>query len=84
MVGTKGIFARQAKAARELMGWTQDDLAKITGLSPGTIKNYENGKTQTVGTTAAIRQAFEKAGIVFVLESEGNLNRVGVIRTEKD
>jgi transcriptional regulator with XRE-family HTH domain len=85
MVDVKDAWARQSKAARELLRWKQEDLAKKTGLSPGTIRNFESGLTpHTVGTTAAIREVFEKAGIQFVLKSENGITDVGVILAEAE
>ena len=78
------VFARQSRAARELLGWTQSDLSAKSGISVSAIKNYERGLTQTVGTTAALRQAFEAAGIRFVIESKDGMNDIGVHILEKD
>ena len=37
-------FADQLKAARELRGLSQTDLAKLTGLQPSAISHFETGK----------------------------------------
>lgn len=56
----------QCRAARGLLGWTQQDLADASGLSKTAINNFEKGhsdiKTESL---RAIRQAFESAEIEF-------------------
>lgn len=62
------ISIRQIKAARELLGWTQDDLADASGVSPPTIGRLESDDGQLGGraeTGEKIRRALEKAGIEF-------------------
>ncbi len=38
-------FAEAVRAAREQRGWTQDQLAEVSGVSRPTIQRYENAKT---------------------------------------
>jgi transcriptional regulator with XRE-family HTH domain len=62
----------QCRAARGLLDWTQDRLAKEAGVSALTIRNYEAGKTTPVpATLAVLRQALEKAGVEFIAEDDG-------------
>lgn len=57
------IHASQVKAARALIGWSQEDLAGLTGLSSTTIRKIENGVISPRSRTMnAIRDAIEKAG----------------------
>ena len=59
------------RAARGLLDWTQADLADRAEVSRGTIRDYERAHHDVHRATAAqLRQAFEKANVVFV-EIEG-------------
>ena len=70
-MSTRKIFRisiRQVKAARELLGWKQTDLAEASGLSIVTIRRLEAQAGELGGredTVAAIRAALESAGVVF-------------------
>jgi transcriptional regulator with XRE-family HTH domain len=60
------ISAAQVKAARALLGWSQDDLAVTAGISVTTIRNLESGEMSLrTATMDIIRLAFERAGIEF-------------------
>jgi transcriptional regulator with XRE-family HTH domain len=66
------ISIRQVKAARELIGWKQTDLADASGLSIVTIRRLEAQAGELGGradTAAKIVTAFEKAGVIFVEEN---------------
>jgi transcriptional regulator with XRE-family HTH domain len=64
------ISADQCRAARALLGWTREDLAKAAGVSAGTIKNVELGKG-TLGVVAvAVERALTDAGIWFVHDDD--------------
>jgi transcriptional regulator with XRE-family HTH domain len=63
------MLVRQVKAARALLGWSQQDLARASGVSEPTIGRLEaaDGVLGGRGETAEkIRGAFEKAGIEFI------------------
>ena len=61
------ITAGQIRAARALIGWTQLDLAKASGVSEISIKNIERGATDPrASTLEAFQRAFERAGVVFL------------------
>jgi transcriptional regulator with XRE-family HTH domain len=54
------------RAARSLLNWSQDQLARAAEVSPTTIANFETGKSVPIRSTLkAIQQAFEAAGIEF-------------------
>src|SRR5215813_10431031 len=57
----------QIRAARALVGWKQDDLAKASKVSIISIRNIERGATDPRATTLAkIQRALDKAGVVFL------------------
>jgi transcriptional regulator with XRE-family HTH domain len=61
------LKARQIKAARALLDWSQEDLAKKTRLSIATIRQLELGHISPRGkTNLLIRHAFENAGLEFI------------------
>lgn len=68
------VSIRQIKAARALLGWSQDQLAVASGISIPTIKRLEalngpvGGRNET-GTK--IRLALEAAGVEFIDENGG-------------
>jgi DNA-binding XRE family transcriptional regulator len=68
------VSIRQIKAARVLLDWPQDRLARAAGLSVPTIKRLEaqegplRGRSETGYKIAA---ALEKAGIEFIDENGG-------------
>jgi predicted transcriptional regulator len=68
------VSIRQIKAARALLGWSQDDLAKKAGISVPTIKRLEAAEGDIGGraeTGAALVAALEKAGVEFIAENGG-------------
>ena len=58
----------QIRAARALFGWSQEKLADASGVSLATVKRIEaEGVTRSsVGTVSAIKEALERAGVVFI------------------
>jgi predicted transcriptional regulator len=68
------VSIRQLKAARSLIGWSQEELAATAGISLPTIKRLEAAEGWLGGrqTTAhKIQAALEKAGIEFIDENGG-------------
>ena len=71
MSSLDNLKARQIKAARALVDWSQDELADHAGLSVATIRKIELSHISPRGTTMqAIRRAFDDAGLEF-LEPNG-------------
>jgi predicted transcriptional regulator len=73
-VSIEKISIRQVKAARALLAWSQDDLAKASGVSVPTIARLEAVDGQVGGrqaTAHAIRTALEAAGVHFIEENGG-------------
>ena len=61
------ICLEQIKAARSLLNWSQEDLAKKSGYSLATINNIERGQYEAHSATMAdIVQTFEQAGVQFI------------------
>ncbi len=57
----------QCRAAGALLDRTQDDLAARSAVSRSTVRGVEGGQHDLQrATTAAIRRAFEAAGVVFL------------------
>ncbi|HAX91042.1 MAG TPA: hypothetical protein DCY07_02390 [Rhodospirillaceae bacterium] len=67
MQQTAYIKARQLKAARVLLDWSQEDLARTSGISIATIRRLEVGFISPRGKTmASVRRALEDAGLEFI------------------
>jgi len=68
------VSIEQVKAARALLRWSQNDLAKKSGMSIPTVKRLEAATGEIGGradTVAAIRTALETAGVEFISENGG-------------
>jgi len=60
------ISTAQVRAARALLGWTQQELANRAKVAPSTIADFERGKRIPVSNNLdAIRAALESNGIAF-------------------
>lgn len=61
------ISARQCRAARALLGISQRELAEAASVSLSAILDFETGtRNPRPATLAALRRAFEDAGVVFI------------------
>jgi transcriptional regulator with XRE-family HTH domain len=61
------ISSEQCRAARALLGWSQDQLAEASKVAKATIANFEAGKrTPYDRTIDDIRDALDHAGIEFI------------------
>ncbi|RTL95975.1 hypothetical protein EJV44_11495 [Ancylobacter aquaticus] len=67
------ITARQSRAARALLGWTQETLADKARTSLTALKRLEseNGLEVYESTRDQVRRAFEAAGIVLLSTEKG-------------
>jgi predicted transcriptional regulator len=68
------VSIRQVKAARALLGWSQDDLAKHSGVSAPTVKRLEAAEGDIGGraeTGEALVTALQDAGVEFISENGG-------------
>jgi transcriptional regulator with XRE-family HTH domain len=76
------ITPEQCRAARALLGWTQDNLAEAAHVGVVTIRNFEMQRTMPRhATLVVIRQTLEQAGIIFI---DANGDGPGVRVKRKD
>jgi hypothetical protein len=69
------ITPQESRAARGLLNWNQTQLAEASLIGLSTVRNFEGElRETTLANLAAIRGAFEKAGVIF--ENDGKF--VGV------
>lgn len=71
---------KQIKAARALLGWSQDDLARRATLAKQTIFRLENQDSlnANIKTIQLIASALSKEGILFIQTG----NELGVVLAE--
>jgi len=62
------MTGNQLQAARVLLGWSQADLARASGLSIPTVKRAEGNSAigASAQATATMRRALEQAGVEFL------------------
>ena len=66
------LTLEQCRAARALLGWTQDDLEQASNVAKKTIADFERGaRVPYPRTIADLRQSLEAAGVVFIEENGG-------------
>ncbi len=71
----------QIRAARALLGWSQQRLADQAGLSAITVKRLEASDEMLQArfeTVMKIKRAVEAAGVVFRTGEDGLINGVGL------
>ena len=70
----KALTSAQIRAARSLIKWTAEDLARESRVSLRTIRRAELADQETSMTTPnnfAVRGALEAAGVEFIDENGG-------------
>ena len=67
------ITSRQSRAARALLGWTQETLADKAKVALTALKRHEsqNGLEVYESTRDQVRRALEAGGIVFLSTDKG-------------
>jgi transcriptional regulator with XRE-family HTH domain len=71
------ITGPQVRAARLLLGWTQDKLAVETRVSPSSISHFETGRRRVaVLSVSTLQRALEEAGVEFFEGEPGAKLRV--------
>lgn len=59
------LLAAQCRAARGLLGWSQQKLAAASGVAVNTIINFESGRSQArLDTQLLLQQLFAQHGVV--------------------
>ena len=70
------------RAARGLLGWTQDELARRAEVVPGTVRGFELGKSvPRRASLAVIQRTLEHAGVSFVADPDRGRGGVSGRRT---
>jgi hypothetical protein len=70
----KSLTSAQIRAARALIRWRAEDLARASAVGVATIRRAESAETETSMTVAndfAVRRALEAAGVEFIDENGG-------------
>jgi predicted transcriptional regulator len=68
------VSIRQIKAARALLSWSQEELAKEAGVSVPTVKRLEASDGQLSGrdsTQQKIMKALQLGGVEFIYQNGG-------------
>ena len=71
---SKPLTSAQIRAARSLIRWSAEDLARESSLSVATVRRAELTESETSMTVAndsAVRRALEAAGVEFIDENGG-------------
>jgi transcriptional regulator with XRE-family HTH domain len=77
------LQSAQIRAARALLGWKQDDLAKAANIGIATIRRIEGQDGPVMGyvsTLMRIQSAFQGAGILFLDNDAGGGIGIRLIR----
>jgi len=75
-VSDQKVSARQFKAARALLGWSQAELAQASGVSEQAVERVEAREGEFGGqceSSDRMTIALQRAGIVFFFENEASL-----------
>jgi hypothetical protein len=70
----KALTSHQIRAARALLRWRAQDLAKSSAVGVATIRRAELAERETsmtVPNDMAVRRALESAGVEFIDENGG-------------
>jgi transcriptional regulator with XRE-family HTH domain len=71
---SRPLASAQIRAARSLLRWSAEDLARESTLSVATVRRAELTEMETSLTAAndlAVRRALETAGVEFIDENGG-------------
>lgn len=66
------ISASQLRAARGLLGWSQESLAEQAHIPLAGLLDYETGaRPMPQNAAATLKRALEKSGIIFAEDESG-------------
>jgi len=71
---SKALAPAQIRAARALLHWSAEDLARESAVGLATIRRAENSQNETsmnAPNDLAVRRALEAAGVEFLDENGG-------------
>ena len=74
-VSDQKVSARQFKAARALLGWSQAELARASGVSEQAVERLEAREGEFGGqceSSDRMTIALQRAGIVFFFENDSS------------
>ena len=81
------LHSAQLRAARALLDWRQEDLARQSGVGIATIQRIEKGQGPIMGhvsTQLRLRQALEEAGVRFIdTDREGGIGARLALKSPK-
>ena len=79
------LSREQCRAARALLDWSQDELAKQADVKTRTVNDFERGARNPLSQTKhALRSAMEAAGIQFIAEGELSPDGGAGVRLRKE
>jgi transcriptional regulator with XRE-family HTH domain len=81
-VSMAGISPRQIRAARSLLGWTQQELADRAVVSGNTVQRLERGVAVRVDVYLKLWRTLEAAGIEFIPAAGDKGEGVRLVRGE--
>jgi transcriptional regulator with XRE-family HTH domain len=70
----KALTSAQMRAARALLDWSAEDLARECSLGLATIRRAENSRNEismTAANNLSVRRALEESGVEFIDENGG-------------
>ena len=65
------LTAEQCRAARALLGWTQNELAKRASISAVSIRAFEKGGDMRESNRKLLRLTFEREGVTIIDQNGG-------------
>ena len=73
------LVPNQCRAARAWLAWSQEDLAKLAGVSLSTLRDFEGGKrTPSKNNLKAIQSALESEGVAFIFTDKDKASGISV------